>query len=100
MKRLAFCLVVLLLLSGVIIAETANLIANGDFNEGLAGWTVQFQAGGVGEIVVDDGVATAIIDNCGTEQYSAEFFNLFPIEEGNIYEVTFIVIVEEERSIA
>ena len=73
-----------------------NLLANGEFDNGDAGWTPQFQGSASGTLdVPNDGLLSGAnsgrlnIASSGGAQYQVELFHLFNMEAGKTYEVLF-----------
>lgn len=67
-----------------------NLITNGSFQEGTAGWNTWFGDGGVFEFSAEGGEAVLAISGLGPNNWSNQWFqNDIPVMAGKTYELSF-----------
>ncbi len=67
-----------------------NLIANGGFDDGLAGWSLYTAKGGVAEFANVDGECVLTIKNSGAVNYAVQpYYDGFALLYGGIYEFSF-----------
>jgi len=73
-----------------VVADSGNLVVNGDFAAGTSGWGFWAGEGGAASVSVRDGAAAVDIASIGTFNWSVQFFqeNIM-VEAGKTYELTF-----------
>ncbi|CAH1059386.1 carbohydrate binding domain-containing protein [Paenibacillus pseudetheri] len=73
-----------------ILANDNNLVINGSFGSGKAGWSTWSGEGGISAFDVKDGVAEILITSAGWEAWHTQFYQEgIPLEGGKTYEVSF-----------
>lgn len=77
-----------------------NMLTNGDFSNGITGWTAYVHTSAGATVAAQNGGCNSVITNGGTATWNVQFFqgNL-KIENGKTYKVTFDAKAESNRSI-
>ena len=96
----------LLLVAMVLPVAAANLIKNGEFDEGTDGWRMQMQSGAICtfDVVQDAGMsgpnaAKMTIRRGGQLHWHVECMTFFPMEKGKTYQLSFMAKAAKDRPI-
>ncbi len=77
-----------------------NLLANGDFSNGLECWGTYLNHGGDCDFTEQDGVGVIDIRKTGATDYGVQiFYDGFQLDEGGVYEYSFDLSTTLERDI-
>ncbi len=68
---------------------TAEMLANGNFNNGLAQWTAQYSGTATGTWSVSGGLAKAAITNAGTKISEIQIYQRVALTAGKTYRLAF-----------
>lgn len=81
-------------------ADATNLITNGDFSNGTAGWNAYMFSNELGDIRIEDGKITYDVRNPGTEEWHVKLTQEpLTLESGKKYHFTFKVTSSTDRKI-
>jgi hypothetical protein len=96
----------LLLVALALPVAAANLITNGEFDDGTNGWRMQMQSGAICtfDVVQDAGMSGAnaakmTIRRGGQLHWHVECMTFFPMEKGKTYQLSFMAKAQANRSI-
>lgn len=70
---------------------SANILANGDFSNGLVSWNTYFSSPAAGTIANENGSARAAIANAGVNEYDIQLWQAAPLTAGHAYALDFDV---------
>lgn len=81
-------------------ADDGNMIANGDFSEGIGTW-MTYLNGGEGSVGVNDqGQMVIDVQKCGDLDYSVQaYYDGFALEKGGVYHFAFDLAVDTPRTV-
>ena len=71
-------------------ATDGNMLENGDFSKGSAGWGVYTEDGGASTLTVENGAGLLLITNNGNLNYSNQlYYDGFSLKKGGVYELSY-----------
>jgi glucose/arabinose dehydrogenase len=73
---------------------SANLLANGDFANGIVSWNTYFASPATGSITNENGSARITIDNAGVNEWDIQLWQASPLTAGKTYTLDFDVKAE------
>ena len=81
------------------LGEGENMLANGDFSKGSAGWGLYKESGGSGSFEQAAGKGVLSVNRAGQKDYSVQlYYDGFGLEKGGKYRLSFTVTSSIERS--
>ena len=77
-----------------------NMIANGDFHDGLENWNTYLNHGGTCDFTADNEQGNISIQKTGSTDYGVQiYYDGFKLDEGGVYEFSFDLDTTLEREI-
>lgn len=82
------------------LGDGQNMLANGDYSKGSAGWGLYKESGGSADFTQADGKGVLLVKKAGQKDYSVQlYYDGFGLEKGGTYRLAFTVTSTIERSI-
>lgn len=73
-----------------VVEDDGNLLENGDFSKGTAGWGVYTAEGGASTLSVENGAGLLLITSNGSLDYSNQlYYDGFSLKKGGVYELSY-----------